>query len=79
MGETREDRCDLAFELKAIGANVIPVNILNPIPGTPFEKKRAAARPRNFEDHRLLPFHPAAAGNHDCRRTHNEPARTRKA
>lgn len=37
MGETREDRRDLAFELKAIGANVVPVNILNPIPGTPFE------------------------------------------
>ncbi|HEY1788349.1 MAG TPA: biotin synthase BioB [Verrucomicrobiae bacterium] len=37
MGETRADRCDLAFELKAIGANVVPVNILNPIPGTPFE------------------------------------------
>jgi biotin synthase len=36
MGETREDRCDLAFELKAAGANVIPINILNPIPGTPF-------------------------------------------
>jgi radical SAM superfamily enzyme YgiQ (UPF0313 family) len=38
MGETRADRCDLAFELKAIGANVVPVNILNPIPGTPFAK-----------------------------------------
>ncbi|HEV2693775.1 MAG TPA: biotin synthase BioB [Verrucomicrobiae bacterium] len=38
MGETREDRRDLAFELKAIGANVVPVNILNPIPGTPFAK-----------------------------------------
>ncbi|MGA2246361.1 MAG: biotin synthase BioB [Verrucomicrobiota bacterium] len=36
MGESREDRCDLAFELKAVGANVVPVNILNPIPGTPF-------------------------------------------
>src|SRR5580658_5761512 len=36
MGETRDDRCDLAFELKTIGANVVPVNILNPIPGTPF-------------------------------------------
>lgn len=33
MGETRADRCDLAFELKAIGANVVPLNILNPIPG----------------------------------------------
>ena len=38
MGETREDRCDLAFSLKEIGANVVPVNILNPIPGTPFAK-----------------------------------------
>jgi biotin synthase len=38
MGETREDRCDLAFSLKEIGANVVPINILNPIEGTPFEK-----------------------------------------
>jgi biotin synthase len=41
MGETREDRCDLAFALKEIGANVVPVNILNPIPGTPFEKNES--------------------------------------
>jgi len=38
MGETREDRCDLAFALKELGANVVPINILNPIPGTPLEK-----------------------------------------
>jgi biotin synthase len=37
MGETREDRCDLAFALREIGAHVVPINILNPIPGTPFE------------------------------------------
>ena len=37
LGETREDRCDLAFALKEIGANVVPINILNPIKGTPFE------------------------------------------
>ena len=37
MGETREDRCDLAFSLKDVGANVVPINILNPIKGTPFE------------------------------------------
>jgi biotin synthase len=36
MGETREDRCDLAFALRELGANVVPINILNPIPGTPF-------------------------------------------
>ncbi len=38
MGETREDRCDLAFGLREVGANIVPINILNPIPGTPFEK-----------------------------------------
>ncbi|MEO7676668.1 MAG: biotin synthase BioB, partial [Verrucomicrobiota bacterium] len=37
MGETREDRCELAFSLREIGANVVPINILNPIKGTPFE------------------------------------------
>jgi biotin synthase len=37
MGESRQDRCDLAFALKEIGANVVPINILNPIKGTPFE------------------------------------------
>lgn len=37
MGESREDRCDLAFSLREIRANVVPINILNPIPGTPFE------------------------------------------
>jgi len=38
MGETREDRRDLAFALREIGAHVVPINILNPIPGTPFEQ-----------------------------------------
>jgi biotin synthase len=36
MGETREDRCDLALSLRELGANVVPINILNPIKGTPF-------------------------------------------
>jgi biotin synthase len=38
MGETREDRCELALALRGIGANVVPINILNPIQGTPFER-----------------------------------------
>lgn len=36
MGETRDDRCDLAFALKELGVHVVPLNFLNPIPGTPF-------------------------------------------
>ncbi len=43
MGETREDRCDLAFSLKEIGASVVPINILNPIKGTPFENNEPLA------------------------------------
>jgi len=39
MGETREDRCDLAMSLREIDASVVPVNILNPIEGTPLEKQ----------------------------------------
>jgi biotin synthase len=36
MGETREDRCDLGLALRELGASVVPINILNPIKGTPF-------------------------------------------
>ena len=36
MGETRDDRCDLAFSLRDLGAHVVPINILNPMAGTPF-------------------------------------------
>ncbi|MCW5555287.1 MAG: biotin synthase BioB [Verrucomicrobiae bacterium] len=39
MGETRTDRCELAFSLKELGANVVPINILNPIDGTPFQDR----------------------------------------
>jgi biotin synthase len=39
MGETRADRCDLAFSLKEMGAHIVPINILNPIAGTPFAGK----------------------------------------
>jgi biotin synthase len=36
MGETHEDRCDMAFALRDLGAHIVPINILNPIAGTPF-------------------------------------------
>lgn len=37
MGETKEDRVKLAFELKPFAPKCLPINILNPRPGTPLE------------------------------------------
>jgi biotin synthase len=36
LGETRQDRCDLAFALRDLNPASVPLNILNPIAGTPF-------------------------------------------
>ena len=38
MGETRDDRCELAFALRELDPAYVPLNFLNPIAGTPFEK-----------------------------------------
>ncbi len=37
MGESLEDRVSVAFSLKELNPNVVPVNFLNPIAGTPLE------------------------------------------
>lgn len=38
LGETMEDRIDMVLAARELGVKSIPVNLLNPIPGTPYEK-----------------------------------------
>jgi len=40
LGETMEDRIDMALTARELGVKSVPVNVLNPIPGTPYEKNR---------------------------------------
>ncbi len=37
LGENMTQRIRMAFEIKALGVNSVPINILNPISGTPLE------------------------------------------
>jgi len=49
VGERVEDRLDLAFALKALDVDAIPLNFLNPVENTPlsFEKPLAYGDPKN--------------------------------
>ncbi len=44
LGETFEDRIDLAFELAKLNVFSIPINILNPIKGTPLAKAKSLTK-----------------------------------
>lgn len=39
LGETAEDRIDMVLTARELGVKSVPVNLLNPIPGTPYENK----------------------------------------
>ncbi len=45
LGESMKERIELAFELKEIKADSIPINLLSPIPGTPMGKRPLISLP----------------------------------
>ncbi len=44
MGETFQDRIDMFFELYNLGIKSVPINVLNPIKGTPFENNKVLSQ-----------------------------------
>ncbi len=45
LGESAEDRLELALALKALDVDVVPLNVLIPIPGTPLQDQDAVTMP----------------------------------
>lgn len=44
LGETYEDRIDMVFTARELGVKSVPVNFLNPIPGTPYANNKPLTR-----------------------------------
>ncbi|WP_058486604.1 biotin synthase BioB [Defluviitalea phaphyphila] len=61
VGETFEDRIKLAFELKKLKVNSIPINILNPVKGTPLENEQPLTQNEILKTMAIFRFiHPKA-------------------
>lgn len=56
LGESMEDRIDMAFALRELGAISVPLNILNPVPGTPLENQESVAPWEIFKTFALFRF-----------------------
>jgi biotin synthase len=69
MGETPADLVDVAFELRSLECESIPVNFLHPIEGTPLGPSSVASRESTENgDCSTLNPHPSALTPRDCLR-----------
>lgn len=60
MGETLEQRAEFAAQLGELAPDEVPLNFLNPRPGTPFGRPAPSLGHRGAEDDRHVPPRPAA-------------------
>ncbi len=57
LGESLDDRIEMATDLAKIGVDSVPINLLSPIPGTPLEKAKPLSREellRSFAIYRII-------------------------
>ena len=59
MGESDAQRVELLLQLRALGPTEVPVNFLNPRPGTPFADRPTGGRLGGHPLDRPLPAGPA--------------------
>ena len=65
MGESPRQRVELAAELREVDPDIVPLNFLNPIEGTPARRDVRTPRPaRSPQVHRGVPVHVAAPPHH---------------
>ena len=75
MGETPSQRLDLAFTLADLGVDCVPINILDPRPGTPLEGSRPAGTYGNIENSRPVSPDPPKGNYKDSWRPREKPRR----
>ena len=78
-GRRVEQRAELAAQLAALEPDEVPLNFLNPRPGTPFGRPRAAGRRRRAAHDRGVPAGDAAHGAAVRGRPGDHPGRPRRA
>ena len=75
LGETREQRVEMAFELAEINPTSVPINLLNPRAGHEVRRPRADGPVGGRQVGRDLPPDPARGAVPSLRRTRREPRR----